>query len=329
MLHLRTAVLAVALASCGCTAEIAKDRGKSGDLTSPPGPAGNGHMTPGIGVNPPVPLFGDCSYEQELMFVLGTESNTPGPATLYSFDPPTMTAKKIAALSGCPEVDADRHNWPMAMSIDVEGTAWVLFVYGHGLPGKSFAEIYQVDTTTGDCTDAKVSFKGPSDSWIEGGLGFIGPAYGTDKDRLFLGGVFTELNAPPGLLSLDPRTLTLATVGPFGGAPAGFWPSRVTGTGDGRLYAFSGAQWAEIDPTSGKLKTALNDLKLPSDHFPGSAIAYWGEDFWIFEGDGLPGDSSSTIYRHELATKLTSEEGTFPSYVTAAGVTTCAPTAPR
>jgi len=310
--------------AAGCAASVDKDPTKRGDLAGKPPTFGTGGGVGGGFKTPNLSQDGDCSIEAELMYLIGVTSNEAGPASLYAFEPVALVAKKLAELDGCPDVDIDEQTWPLAMSIDVEGYAWVLFVHAYGVPGSSYGKVFKVDMA-GNCIDTLLTFTPPRDAWVEGGLGFIGPAVGSEVDRLYLGGVFTDSKTPR-LHHLDPTTLALESVGSFIGAPSGFWPSRMAGTDDGRLYAFAGARYSEIDPVNGKLLGALGDLKLPRDRFPGSAIAYWGDDFWIFESIGDPAAALATIYRHQRAAAVTTEEGSVRLHVTAAAVTTCAPT---
>ena len=125
-----------------------------------------------------------------------------------------------------------------------------------------------------------------------------------------------------GLGAIDTRAFRLGVIGPFNPIIPG---AELTGTGDGRLFAFytgpqpTGSHIAEIDKTSGRI-LSQDTLRVGTtqDAF---AFAYWGGEFWIFTSAAGP----STVTRYDLATKTETTVASAPNTIVGAGVSTCAP----
>jgi hypothetical protein len=127
------------------------------------------------------------------------------------------------------------------------------------------------------------------------------------------------------LAIIDTTTFDLTNIAYFSPAP-GAAGAELTGTGDGRLFAFSpsdtpGASFlAQIDPVTAEI--------VAKDPLPGVtqggawAFGFWGGDFYLFTGAG----GGSEVHRFDpksgkdkIVAKLTTDT------IVGAGVSTCAP----
>ena len=126
-----------------------------------------------------------------------------------------------------------------------------------------------------------------------------------------------------------PRTrLAIDVGGTFGITKVGMFAppltnAELTGTGDGRLYAFhrptdTTSAIAEIDKSTAKV--------IASDPLPGVeqgsawAFAFWGGYFWLFTQP-----DKQRVTRYDPATKQITLVGGYTSPIVGAGVSTCAP----
>jgi hypothetical protein len=188
-------------------------------------------------------------------------------AELWSFDPRSLT---FAQLSG--RVCGVAEN-PYSMAVDEEGDGHVLFV-------ESRAERRFALDTPRACTVEAVD---PAPL----GFSLYGSAFTRDPaspscDRLYLlsysgSGPFREGAGLGVIATADAagRVTTLASIDYDGG--------ELTGTADGRLFAFVGATEAkllELDPVTGAVRETVPLVGLETTH--ASAFAFFGGDFWIF-----------------------------------------------
>jgi len=100
--------------------------------------------------------------------------------------------------------------------------------------------------------------------------------------------------------------------------------AELTGTGDGRLFAYyangftGGSYVAQLDKTTGKI---LAQDSLPNiDRGTGWAFAFWGGDFWIFTTPG-----QQTTVKWDPDKKEASVVAHYSAAIVGAGVSTCAP----
>ncbi len=226
---------------------------------------------------------------------------------LLEFDPPSGAFNDLGPLE-CPTMQSGSGAFSMAVAHD--GTAYV--VYDDG-------ELFTADIASAACT-ATTSPIDTSSFTPTFGMGFS-----TDPDglgeTLYLSG-----DSTPGLLgTLDTTSFVVAPVGPFS---SNIGEAELTGTGDGRLFAFgvgaepNGADLAELDKTSAAI---LSDIVVPTPAAPVAwAFAFWGGDFYFFTsvdrvttvvGRFHPPDGTFDATYATLATGA----------VTGAGVSTCAP----
>jgi hypothetical protein len=145
-------------------------------------------------------------------------------------------------------------------------------------------------------------------------------------EALFVAGTRdTTQAASPGLGRIDPTTFQLTKVGDFVPDIA---RAELTGTGDGRLFAFytkgitngPPSFIGEIDTTTAAV---VAETSLPTvDQGRGWAFAFWGGDFYMFTGPDVGG---SDVTRYRPSDGSVNVVATLPTRIVGAGVSTCAP----
>jgi hypothetical protein len=131
------------------------------------------------------------------------------------------------------------------------------------------------------------------------------------------------------LATIDTTTFDVQVVGSFTGNVEN---AELTGTGDGRLFAFYSAGdprvepsiVGQIDPTTAQV-TAQDTLPLAQGQ--GWAFGFWGGAFYLFTA---PGDDSTI---HTIVSRFDPVDGTLlletrrpnGDVIVGAGVSTCAP----
>jgi len=128
-----------------------------------------------------------------------------------------------------------------------------------------------------------------------------------------------------GLARLDLGSSKLDYVGPWSESPGD--AVELTGTGDGRLYAFGlptpakSATLVEVDEATAAV---LTSIALPlGDTNSSFAFAHWGGDFYLFIA---PGPSEPTeVTRYRPSDGSLTLVGKLGATVVGAGVSTCAP----
>ncbi len=277
---------------------------------------GGGGGAPPLGVgggdvknpwDPGAPDGGTCSEVTSLIHVVSTAGD------LYSFWPPTLQFHKVGHLD-CPVGQGGFS--PMSMAIDKQGIAHVLYWDG---------KVYDVDLETGAC-DAS-GFGGNLSSFYYFGMAYAADPASPSGETLFVReAAFYDAGSDPlvrKLARLDLATKDLEVVGSGEGANA-----DLSGTGDGRLFAFvknedASASVTELDAkTGGALSVTPLDGVTIGDSW---AFAHWGGDLWLFsgqEGQGL------SVFQHELATGETTLVATQGFRIIGAGVSTCVPVEP-
>jgi hypothetical protein len=209
---------------------------------------------------------------------------------------------------------------PFSMAVDRSGIALVLFDDVNGT-------LFRVDPAAMSCTDTGF-VSGQNGFAPKFGMGFSADT-GDPGETLFVAADNTTSplpNPPPmpsTLAQIDTVTFNLSVVGML---PASIGDAELTGTGDGKLYAFGvdnaagTTHLAQIDKASA---TVLSDVTLPITGMINAwAFGYWGGKFYFFTSMG----GGSTVSEYDPVT------GAFdPSYastdetIVGAGVSTCAP----
>ncbi len=255
-------------------------------------------LPPIDGSRPDVPRPNDCpDADATLVYVLSSND------VLYSFFPPTLEFKTIGKIV-CPA--GNTH--PYSMAVDRKGKAYSVFDQG---------DLFQISTATAAC--APTGYQVDQLGWTTFGMGYSGD---TTSESLFVaeGNTNGMGGTSQGLGIIDTTTFKLTKIGPFSVPLA---RCELTGTGDGRLFAYcvnstTGSVIAQIDPKTANV-IAQNQLKVGTvnDAF---AYAFWGGSFWIFSGQG-----TTTVTQYDLDTLTESTVTSLADQIVGAGVSTCAP----
>jgi hypothetical protein len=257
---------------------------------------------------PPDVFREDCPPEQLLVYVISNDNE------LLSFNPEDGAFKSIGRIT-CPT--ADPGYTPFSMAVDRKGTAYILF---------TDERIYRVSTATGACI--ATSYVPRQLNFARFGMGFATNSVGP-TEFLFVAG--DEENVAPGqptgadgLAQIDPKTFQLSYIG----SDPTMRQAELTGTGDGRLFAFfrdsqdsATANIGEVDTKSGLIGGTRHFDSV--DMGSGWAFAFWGGDFYMFHAP--EGTTRITRWRprdNSVATVATTSPGTV---IVGAGVSTCAP----
>ncbi|MGH7283328.1 MAG: hypothetical protein ACRELY_17515 [Polyangiaceae bacterium] len=252
-----------------------------------------------------------CSDAAKLVYVVDSTNG------LHSFNPATLTFTTIGELH-CPTsfgFDAT----PNSMAVDRSGTAWVNFSDG---------ELFKVSTSDASCT--ATSFD-PSQN--PSGGSHWGMAFSTNGATSTDETLFTDpgdgSGDGTGLYSYDTAGNKLTKIGNFSDGLKGT-EAELTGTGDGRLFAFlttDPATVAEVTKTDG---TTPSSAQAPLDGVSTGmawAFSFWGGDFWLYTSqNGV--SSSVTQYKTSSDKSVTVVVNDTFFAIVGAGVSTCAPTAP-
>jgi hypothetical protein len=252
------------------------------------------------------------------IYVLGTPAPGPTrPTSLLRFDPRTAAFSQVTTIA-CPRSEGV----PFSLAVSRRGVAYV----GFTAPDGSTTGIFEVDLQTGACatTEYVPTHGGPYLATMA--FGSNGTASSED--------LFADFFAPPELANdfefgrIDATTLQVTSITPFGGAPSGSGVRVLTGTADGRLFAFSPACGGhpailQIDPATA---TIVAQDTLGSIMAATGAVAFWGGDLYVFSTPTYY-DFRAFVHTYDLATKTLTYVGRGPSTdaIQAAGVSTCAP----
>ena len=192
---------------------------------------------------------------------------------------PRATFATIGTL-GCPAA------MPFSMAVNRHGVAWVV---------SENDDLYRVSTDTAACQIVKRYTPG-QDGFELFGMGFVAglasPDAGFDAgeagagiDQLFVASYAGDASTGNSQLGIiDTTSFVLTNLGAF--HPESLYGVELTGTGDGRLFAYyeaSGAippyGMAQIDPGTAAV---LNEWPVPVAQGDAWAFAFWGGDFYLF-----------------------------------------------
>ena len=256
-----------------------------------------------------------CAEDNDGIYLLSDEGK------IWSFDPDTLEFRFRTRIE-CGEMSTDT----ISMGVSRKGRAWVEYDGG---------DIYTVDLTRhGAVTRCQDPGFASDDPLFERfGMAFVGDGAEDRCDRLYL---HTSVDSSwvgerVGALGVvDPQTLELARIAPVDSG----W-AELTGTRDGRLFAFGAASpsvLSEYDKRSGRV---LGRWPLPGiGDFSAFAFAFWGGYFYFFTDD-------AALYGRSRVTKfdfadldgqgmvLSTVVAQAPMRIVGAGVSTCAPQCPR
>lgn len=263
-----------------------------------------------------------CAPKSELVYTLAW--NELGDGALWTFDPATLEFAEVGPIPCNPGA--------MVFSMGISRSAKAYVQYQPG------GDIFTFDVNTGTCDDP--GFAPGQNGYAQFGMAFVSESESEPCDDLYAlrmqGATPSEC---PGSIcgslgKIDPQSMQLQVLN--GTAYNG---GELSGTGDGRLFAFVGeapAELVELDKDTGEVLFTgeLEGLEL-TDAF---AFAFWGGDFWFFTeaNDTLAGwpEGVSKVVKLDYdgsdghGVRLTTEVASAPILVAGAGVSTCAPLDP-
>jgi hypothetical protein len=257
-------------------------------------------------VLPPIDQFTDSIIPTDcpdagstLVYIISSQNE------LFSFYPPTLAFTKIGTIA-CPVMNGAT---PYSMAVNRTGTAYSVFTDGN---------LWQISTANAACKATSYTPAVKGTPFYNFGMGYAGDM---TSESLYVADA--SFNADSlGLATVDTKTFTRSFIGMF--SPP-LPRCELTGTGDGRLFAFclhtsgSGSLIAEVDRTNAKV-IAENNLTVGTSQ-DAFAYAFWGGFFWIFTAPG--GTTTVTKYDPAMMTEATAT--TLSSTIVGAGVSTCAP----
>jgi hypothetical protein len=273
---------------------------------------------PGIDTNrSDVPIINLCSdTAATVVYVIGKSGN------LYVFNPATQPPVfGLVGLISCP----GSLGRPFSMAVDRKGVAYVAYSEGSSMSEAQFGTgIYRVNTRTRDCKPT--SYDAAKYGNVTFGMGFV-----ADVSNRAAGDetLYISQNAFPNgkLGTIDTTTFELNYVAPYNAAVA---LAQLTGTGDGRLFAFQplvtqGSESttesfiAQIDPaTANVIDTEPLPGLVAGD---GWAFAFWGGKFYVFTAPS----GSTIVTQFDPSTKTSVAVSDSSDVILAACVSTCAP----
>ncbi|MCA9704575.1 MAG: hypothetical protein KDK70_01860 [Myxococcales bacterium] len=259
-----------------------------------------------------------CQDVEDGIYVLDNAGN----GSVWFFDPPANTFTPVGAI-GCSAPAGWVAN---SMAIDRQGYAWLNYYEQASMSGR----IYRAPLSDlGQCE--MTGYTDQAGSWWLLGMGYAVNDPDTSCDTLYIYRSDRYLEYPnfgPGGAALgrfDEATDTVVSIGPTD-YPVG----ELTGTGDGRLFAFApvSAQLAvlvELDKDSGaELEhTDLDGLDITNAF----AFAFWGGDVYFFT-ETFPTSGVSQVtrldYDGNAGGGLSVYNPNTGLHIPGAGVSTCA-----
>lgn len=264
---------------------------------------------------------GDCPCENVLDGIYVLDSNEPPSVKFY--DPVTNQFSLVGNL-GC---DAPLGAVANSMAIDRAGNAWLNYYVTDGFDYTGF--LYTAPLSDlGSCTDLGYLGNG---SWYLMGMGYSVDGNGSSCDTLFLYNSDQYVNYPdflPGGSQLAKWVESADTKMIVG--PTNYPVGELTGTGDGRLFAFATvgtnqSVLVQLDKADGSEVDVhpLDGLDITNAF----AFGFWGGDVYFFT-ETSPGSGNSKVTRLDLdgtdGGGLAVVNANTGLSITGAGVSTCA-----
>jgi len=245
-----------------------------------------------------------CALQDvELIYVIDRNG------VLFSFDPkklPEDPFRRVATL------ECDTSSTVNSMAVDRVGIAWLGYHNG---------KIHRASIIDGHCSASIGAPRGAPKTF---GMGFVTDGPKTNTERLFLAGGPDDMHprslAKLDLLSPPPTWSPVAPITIEGDHP------ELTGTGDGRVYAYFPSPGRgfvqELDRRTAKPVGTRWNLEGDAGHVSAYAFAQWGGVFYVFTtADG----KSSVRAIHMKSGKQEVVRDGLPNVIVGAGVSTCAP----
>ena len=265
---------------------------------------------PPLDVRPPTDVFrDDCPDANALLVYTMTVDGD-----LQSFNPASGQFRTIGRIA-CPLGTTQGNNTPFSMAVDRAGVAYVLF---------RDARLYRVSTLTAACL---------STSYVNGQSGFqlFGMGFATNAggptETLYVAGDTQEnangIEGGRGFARIAPGPFSLTRIGD---APD-LAQAELTGTGDGRVYAFyskgsNAAPPSYIGEVDTQTSLVVGERRFDNiEQGSAWAFAFWGGDFYMFHA---PNDRT-VVTRWRPSDDSVTQVATSPTQIVGAGVSTCAP----
>jgi hypothetical protein len=259
-----------------------------------------------------------CQDVLDGIYVLNSDS----PPSVWFFDPPANTFSPVGVL-GCNAPPGWTAN---SMAIDRAGYAWVNYYDQPSQSGKLFRAPL---TDLTNCVEQP--YVNPAGSWWLLGMGYAAISETNHCDDLFVykSDRYSEYpNFGPGGAELGKYVEATSQIDVLG--PTQYPVAELTGTGDGRLFAFaatgaSSAVLLHLDKDTG---STIEETDLPGlDITNAFAFAFWGGDVYFFtETAPLSGVSQVTRldYDGNEGGGLSTYNADTGIHIPGAGVSTCA-----
>jgi hypothetical protein len=246
----------------------------------------------------------------DYVYVLSAEND------LYSFAPLMKQFTKIGPLQ------CQTTMQPNSMAVDRNANAYVNYFAADGSGGV----IYKVSTQDASCSPQPVVTL-PA-GWYQVGMGYSTVGTST-AEALYVDGIGAlGANTGSGLGLVDFGKGAVGPIGPFSGMFKGV-AAELTGTGDGRLFAFfttTPVYVAQVDKSSGATTNpvAMTGVQTPQDW----AFSFWGGHFYLYTSQGMLGSGGSNVTDYNPANGSidTTYMTSIGFDIVGAGVSTCAPT---
>lgn len=251
----------------------------------------------------------ECKKNADLIFLWDDSSNI----WLYN---PMKSGEEAFERLGKPKCPTKPGQYSFSMAVDRGSNAWLLV--------QPSGAMYKVDTLNEmKCIDT--GHKPGTLDFTLFGMAYVEHPKDNRCEQLYMHSLESEkLEEGPNvgkLGTLDPETMKVSMVGRIN-----YSGGELTGTADGRLFAFSGepGRLVEYDPKTAKVikTTPLGSLELTNAF----AFAFWGGDFYFFT-ETIPGIGNSKVTKLDYKGdgSLQVVESRTPLRVVGAGVSICAP----
>lgn len=265
---------------------------------------------PPIDARPPTDVFRDDCPDADALLVYTITSAFE----LQSFNPATGQFKLIGTIA-CPGVGA---NGPFSMAVDRRGVAYVLF---------EDLKLYRVSTATGACLGT--SYVPRQADFALFGMGFATDRGGPSETLFVSGDESRSTGSANGLARIDPVSFQLT---PLASYTPPISRAELTGTGDGRLFAFYRKDPFASDSYIGEVNTVatpgnpvgriVGERYFPDvDQGEGWAFAFWAGDFYMFHAP----ENQARVTRWRPSDDTVVQVATSAARIVGAGVSTCAP----
>ncbi|MBC8071840.1 MAG: hypothetical protein IAG13_26170 [Deltaproteobacteria bacterium] len=252
------------------------------------------------------PVLCGCAEGTDVIYVLSDA------AELWSFDPDNLEFELVGGFA------CDGMSSTFSMGVDRNAIAWVMF---------QGSDIYNIDINSPDaCVDPGYT---PGQLGFDlFGMAFVSESQDNPCDQLyaqsFTGSFGSEGPGIGALGTLDPDDLTMTELG-----PTDFDGGELTGTGDGRLFMFAGADPAKLVELDKSDASVISIFELETLELTNAfAFSFFAGDFYFFTEAGFTGDSQVTHLDFDGDQELEVVVEQAPIRIVGAGVSTCAPVYP-